>query len=93
VWLINRAYLPIINTMAVEFFFNLFFPFRIVDVFFKEERLPIEEGWKRSAYPITTEIMLALTNAIAGGSDWTPGPGVTSPVYAVRVNETVTITF
>ncbi|KAL0573901.1 hypothetical protein V5O48_008049 [Marasmius crinis-equi] len=46
-------------------------PKRFVQVFFREERLPIEEGWKRST-PINISTMGALVTKIFEASDWQP---------------------
>lgn len=43
---------------------------RYVDTFFREERLPIEEGWKRSAFPITSDLLDPLEKQILKASDW-----------------------
>ncbi|KAF7369742.1 hypothetical protein MVEN_00305900 [Mycena venus] len=54
-------------------------------IFFRRERMPIEEGWKRSAIPITSETMAPLVGDIMAASNWTPtqacepivlGPGI-----------------
>ncbi|KAK1221515.1 hypothetical protein PQX77_015634 [Marasmius sp. AFHP31] len=47
-------------------------PKRFVQVFFREERLPIEEGWKRSTVPITIRTVGALFSQISKASDWEP---------------------
>ncbi|KAJ6554402.1 Cloroperoxidase [Mycena capillaripes] len=61
-------------------------PKKFVQVFFREERLPIAEGWKRSTTPITAELLAPIQNDILEASDWAPtqacepfvlGPGIT----------------
>ena len=48
---------------------------RFVQVFFREERLPIAEGWKRSPVPIANAALGALDQQIANASDWTADAG------------------
>uniref|UniRef100_A0A0W0GAB7 Putative Cloroperoxidase n=1 Tax=Moniliophthora roreri TaxID=221103 RepID=A0A0W0GAB7_MONRR len=45
-------------------------PKNFVQIFFREERLPIEEGWKRSSSPITLASLFQLANLIAQESHW-----------------------
>ncbi|KAJ8081215.1 hypothetical protein PM082_018072 [Marasmius tenuissimus] len=47
-------------------------PKKFVQIFFREERLPIEEGWKRPTTPINGATVQALANKIAAASDWEP---------------------
>ncbi|KAL0580996.1 hypothetical protein V5O48_000990 [Marasmius crinis-equi] len=47
-------------------------PKKFVQVFFREERLPIEEGWKRSSVPITVDTLVVVADKIAEASDWEP---------------------
>ncbi|KAK1233475.1 hypothetical protein PQX77_003371 [Marasmius sp. AFHP31] len=47
-------------------------PKKFVQVFFREERLPIEEGWKRSTTPINLDTVGALAEKIAKASEWEP---------------------
>ncbi|KAJ8081088.1 hypothetical protein PM082_017929 [Marasmius tenuissimus] len=47
-------------------------PKKFVQVFFREERLPIEEGWKRPATSINLDTVKALAEKIAAVSDWEP---------------------
>ncbi|KAJ7853598.1 Chloroperoxidase [Mycena leptocephala] len=47
-------------------------PKKFVQIFFREERMPIAEGWKRSTTPITAATMGAISNIIIATSDWTP---------------------
>ncbi|KAJ7059236.1 Cloroperoxidase [Mycena amicta] len=47
-------------------------PKNFVQTFFREERLPIEEGWKRSNITITLDTMSTMMGIIQEASDWTP---------------------
>ncbi|KAK1233471.1 hypothetical protein PQX77_003367 [Marasmius sp. AFHP31] len=47
-------------------------PKKFVQIFFREERLPIEEGWKRSSTPINFASVSALADRAAEASDWEP---------------------
>ncbi|KAL0570571.1 hypothetical protein V5O48_011390 [Marasmius crinis-equi] len=47
-------------------------PKRFVQVFFREERLPIEEGWKRPSVPINTTSIGILAAQITKTADWKP---------------------
>ncbi|KIY66833.1 Cloroperoxidase [Cylindrobasidium torrendii FP15055 ss-10] len=48
-------------------------PKEFVNILFREERLPREEGWQRSPIPITIERLGALQQKVSEASDW-PGP-------------------
>ncbi|KIY70084.1 Cloroperoxidase [Cylindrobasidium torrendii FP15055 ss-10] len=48
-------------------------PKEYVDIFFREDRLPIEEGWKRSEVPINNDLIHAIEKVILKTSQW-PGP-------------------
>ncbi|KAL0570572.1 hypothetical protein V5O48_011391 [Marasmius crinis-equi] len=45
---------------------------RFVQIFFREERLPIEEGWQRSTEPLTLQNVFGLSDKIMDASDWEP---------------------
>jgi len=47
--------------------------FRFVNIFFREERLPIAEGWKRSETPINGSTIGPLYRKIQAASNWTAG--------------------
>ncbi|EIM82419.1 Cloroperoxidase [Stereum hirsutum FP-91666 SS1] len=47
-------------------------PKEYVNIFFREDRLPIEEGWKRSDVPITSTLLDAIAQEIKAASEW-PG--------------------
>jgi hypothetical protein len=44
---------------------------RFVDVFFREERLPIAEGWKKSTTLITAAGLVPMGRIIQNASEWT----------------------
>ncbi|KAI3621361.1 hypothetical protein WG66_014481 [Moniliophthora roreri] len=45
-------------------------PKSFVQTFFREERLPIEEGWKRPSSPIEVASLDQVADLIAQGSNW-----------------------
>ncbi|KAJ7861377.1 Cloroperoxidase [Mycena olivaceomarginata] len=47
-------------------------PKKFVQIFFREERLPIAEGWKRPTTTITAETLDPIENIVIDTSDWTP---------------------
>ncbi|KAJ3828023.1 Peroxidase, family 2-domain-containing protein [Lentinula raphanica] len=57
--------------------------FRFVHIFFREERLPLEEGWKRSPYPTNTaslaNLMEQLDKASQTKGPWLPSSLLTCP--------------
>jgi hypothetical protein len=64
-----------------------------VNIFFREERLPIAEGWKRSAILIDNDNLGALTDKITAATNWAPDgdcPTITF-VASANVSDTVTI--
>ncbi|KAF7362908.1 hypothetical protein MVEN_00641400 [Mycena venus] len=46
-------------------------PKNFVQILFREERLPIAEGWKKSTTVITAAVLGALQNVIVANSNWT----------------------
>ncbi|THU92580.1 Cloroperoxidase [Dendrothele bispora CBS 962.96] len=50
-------------------------PKEFVQIFFREERLPIAEGWHRSEIPINDTTLLPLIARIATASNWTSSGG------------------
>ncbi|KAJ3726600.1 Chloroperoxidase [Lentinula raphanica] len=58
-------------------------PKKFVDIFFREERLPLEEGWKRSPYPTNmtslTKLMEQLDKASQTKGPWLPSSLLTCP--------------
>ncbi|KAJ8081092.1 hypothetical protein PM082_017933 [Marasmius tenuissimus] len=47
-------------------------PKKFVQIFFREERLPIEEGWKRSEVSMNLNTVKALAGKIRKAADWEP---------------------
>ncbi|KAL0573900.1 hypothetical protein V5O48_008048 [Marasmius crinis-equi] len=47
-------------------------PKRFVQIFFREERLPIAEGWKRSSIPINSTTFAPIVGQIFAASNWQP---------------------
>ncbi|THU90500.1 Cloroperoxidase [Dendrothele bispora CBS 962.96] len=50
-------------------------PKNFVQIFFREERLPIAEGWQRSETPINASTLGPLIGTISRQSNWTAGEG------------------
>ncbi|KAJ6623664.1 Cloroperoxidase [Mycena sp. CBHHK59/15] len=46
-------------------------PKNFVQIFFREERLPIAEGWKKPTTLITSDTLTPLENTIHNASEWT----------------------
>ena len=42
-----------------------------VQIFFREERMPMAEGWKRPTTPVTGETMAPIQGVIVEASKWT----------------------
>ncbi|KAF9265235.1 Cloroperoxidase [Marasmius fiardii PR-910] len=59
-------------------------PKKFVQIFFREERLPIEEGWKRPSVPITRDSIGTLVQTIATASNWTPSGNTCSGIELFR---------
>ncbi|KAJ7596366.1 Cloroperoxidase [Mycena floridula] len=68
-------------------------PKEFVNIFFREERLPIAEGWKRPATTLTFAIAAPIQGALAQISQWTPGPGTLDPSIVVVVHDNTTVVF
>jgi len=56
-------------------FFSFECPPRFVDILFKEERIPYDEGWKRSNVAITSAMFNNIAAQIGANSDWRPSGG------------------
>ncbi|KAJ7141976.1 Cloroperoxidase [Mycena filopes] len=56
-------------------------PKKLVHIFFREERLPIAEGWERSKTPITAESLDPIQNTIFFFVELDGEPGVRGPPY------------
>ncbi|KAJ3828024.1 Peroxidase, family 2-domain-containing protein [Lentinula raphanica] len=55
-------------------------PKKFVDIFFREERLPLEEGWKRSPYPTNMTSLMKLMEQLDKASQ-TKGPWLPSSLF------------
>lgn len=67
---------------------------RFVNIFFREERMPIEEGWKRPDTQITGGTIESIRNVVFQTSDWAPNdPTECSAVVFIFDTEGNTITF
>ena len=62
-----------------------------VQIFFREERLPIAEGWKRSTTLITLAALEPVVNDIQNASQWTADNKCPSIVVTRTSNITETI--
>jgi len=68
-------------------------PKEFVNIFFREERLPIAEGWKKPAITLTFALAAPIQGALAQISQWTPGPGKLDPSVVVVVFDNTTVVF
>ncbi|KAJ7576729.1 Cloroperoxidase [Mycena floridula] len=68
-------------------------PKKFVQIFFREERLPIEEGWRRPSTPMTFASFAPIQAEIQANAQWTPGPGPVDPSITIVVNENLTVVF
>ncbi|KAF9260873.1 Cloroperoxidase [Marasmius fiardii PR-910] len=50
-------------------------PKKFVDILFREERLPLEEGWKVSRNPMTHDTSRPLTKQVTEASEWQANEG------------------
>ena len=66
---------------------------RFVNVFFREERLPIKEGWKPSPIQIDNDSLGALQDQIAEAADWTPDGNCPTVTFVASTNASETLTF
>ncbi|KAJ7586835.1 Cloroperoxidase [Mycena floridula] len=58
-------------------------PKEFVNIFFREERMPIEEGWKRPNVSITRATISPITAIIGQASEWSPNPNQTPSLSLV----------
>ncbi|KAK7472206.1 hypothetical protein VKT23_000328 [Stygiomarasmius scandens] len=58
-------------------------PKNFVQILFREERLPVAEGWQRSSTPIDGETLNGLLNSIMMASNWTSSGECESPASIV----------
>ncbi|KIK57599.1 hypothetical protein GYMLUDRAFT_75531 [Collybiopsis luxurians FD-317 M1] len=66
-------------------------PKNFVQILFREERLPLEEGWRRPEVPITEDSLESLGNAIRIATTWAPSGAVICPWIRVEPEGTATI--
>ncbi|KAJ3755156.1 Peroxidase, family 2-domain-containing protein [Lentinula raphanica] len=59
-------------------------PKNFVQIFFQQERLPLEEGWKRSEVPIGDDNFNALLAGIKNASTWAPSGEVICPWIRIQ---------
>ena len=50
-------------------------PKELVNIFFREERLPLEKGWRVPKIEISARMLGALAKQISEASDWQATPG------------------
>jgi hypothetical protein len=74
-------------TMGGMHLLLLFFSARFVQIFFREERLPIAEGWKRSTTLITDDTLSPLEVVIRNVSMWT----ASQACEPLRISPTTTL--
>ncbi|KAJ7704074.1 hypothetical protein B0H17DRAFT_921624, partial [Mycena rosella] len=60
-------------------------PQEFVQIFFREERLPIAEGWLRSKTMITTETMSPIQNLVIQAANGGPTQACESLVFGPNV--------
>ncbi|KAJ7574639.1 Cloroperoxidase [Mycena floridula] len=66
-------------------------PKKFVNIFFREERLPIAEGWKRSSLPITGDSLHPISQGIKAASEWSPDDKCASVIFVVSDTDTFTV--
>jgi hypothetical protein len=65
---------------------------RFVNIFFREERLPIAEGWKRSPVPINEITLGLLSLQVFEAANWTADADVCPTVtFILTGNETFVV--
>jgi hypothetical protein len=60
---------------------------RLVQIFFREERLPVAEGWTKPTTLITIATLTPLESAIAKASNWT----ASQPCEPLRLGPNLTL--
>ncbi|KAJ7579896.1 Cloroperoxidase [Mycena floridula] len=68
-------------------------PKEFVNIFFREERMPIEEGWKRPNVSINRATAGPLTAIISQASEWSPNPNQIPSVTLVTDSAGDVMTF
>ncbi|KAJ7580473.1 Cloroperoxidase [Mycena floridula] len=58
-------------------------PKEFVNIFFREERMPIEEGWKRPNVTINDDTIGPISLVIGQASEWSPNPTQTPSLSLV----------
>ncbi|KAF9067699.1 Peroxidase, family 2-domain-containing protein [Rhodocollybia butyracea] len=66
-------------------------PKKFVQIFFEQERLPLEEGWHRSDVPIDDDNFGPLIGEIGEATPWAPSGPVTCPWIRLQPEGTPTI--
>ncbi|KIK53709.1 hypothetical protein GYMLUDRAFT_207262 [Collybiopsis luxurians FD-317 M1] len=66
-------------------------PKQFVQIFFREERMPLEEGWKRSDVPIDDDTLGFVFDGINNATTWEPSGAVVCPWIRVQPEGDVTI--
>lgn len=65
--------------------------FSFVQILFREERLPLEEGWKPSETPIDDDTLDGVLEAIEDATNWAPSGEVICPWIRLQPEGDVTI--
>ncbi|KAJ7586037.1 Peroxidase, family 2-domain-containing protein [Mycena floridula] len=68
-------------------------PKKFVQIFFRQERLPIEEGWKRPSTTMTFASFRPIQDQIEAVTQWTAGPGDERPSVAIVINKNISQVF
>jgi hypothetical protein len=77
------------SSLAANFLYLLD---RFVNIFFREERLPIAEGWKRSPVPINEITLGLIPLQIFEAANWTADADVCPTVtFILTGNETFVV--
>ncbi|KAJ3808563.1 MAG: Cloroperoxidase [Lentinula lateritia] len=66
-------------------------PKNFVQILFREERLPLEEGWKPSETPIDDDTLDGVLEAIEDATNWAPSGEVICPWIRLQPEGDVTI--
>ncbi|KAJ7587295.1 Cloroperoxidase, partial [Mycena floridula] len=68
-------------------------PKEFVNIFFREERMPIKEGWKRPNVSITSDTLIPIVVGIIQASEWSPNPTQTPSLSFVGTAQGNVTTF
>ncbi|KAF5364386.1 hypothetical protein D9757_011896 [Collybiopsis confluens] len=66
-------------------------PKQFVQIFFREERLPLAEGWKRSEVPINDDTLDFVSSEIRNATTWAPSGSVICPWNRLQPEGQVTL--